>query len=166
MPSRSRSPLRVCFVCLGNICRSPTAEGVLRSLLERSGLSDRVLVESAGTASYHVGALPDRRSRAAAAQRGLQLESRARQFTIEDWQRLDYVLAMDQANFDALVASTPSADARAKLHLFRSFDPAAPPGAEVPDPYYGGPEGFEHVLDLCEAAAEGLIARLRSEHGW
>jgi protein-tyrosine phosphatase len=135
-------------------------------MLERHGLSERVLVESAGTADYHVGALPDRRARAAAAQRGLKLESRARQFTLQDWQRLDYVLAMDQANLEALAASAPSASARARLHLFRSFDPAAPSGAEVPDPYYGGPEGFEHVLDLCEAAAEGLIARLRSEHGW
>ena len=165
MSSPASAPLRVCFVCLGNICRSPTAEGVLRSLLQRHGLSERVVVESAGTADYHVGALPDRRSRAAAAQRGIRLESRARQFTRDDWLRLDHVLAMDQANFDALAASAP-VEARAKLRLFRSFDPAAPPGAEVPDPYYGGPEGFEHVLDLCQAAAEGFIAQLRKEHGW
>jgi protein-tyrosine phosphatase len=156
----------VCFVCLGNICRSPTAEGVLRGRLQREGLGDRVRVESAGTADYHVGALPDRRSRAAAAQRGITLESRARQFTRQDWERLDYVLAMDQANFDALAASAPSAEARAKLQLFRSFDPASPPGAEVPDPYHGGEEGFEHVLDLCEAAAAGFVDHLRSELGW
>lgn len=166
MPSSSSAPLRVCFVCLGNICRSPTAEGVLRSLLQRHGLAERVLVESAGTANYHLGALPDSRSRAAAAQRGLKLESRARQFARGDWQRLDYVLAMDRANFDALAADAPSAGALAKLRLFRSFDAAAPPGAEVPDPYHGGPEGFEHVLDLCVAAAEGFIAHLRREHGW
>ncbi len=166
MSSSSAPPLRVCFVCLGNICRSPTAEGVLRSQLQRHGLSQRVQVESAGTADYHVGALPDHRARAAAAARGVQRNSRARQFVREDGQRLDYVLAMDRANLDALAASAPSAEARAKLRLFRSFDPAAPPGAEVPDPYYGGADGFEHVLDLCEAAAECFIAQLRSEHGW
>ncbi|MEY2936051.1 MAG: hypothetical protein RL033_6800 [Pseudomonadota bacterium] len=165
MPHSPPSPVRVCFVCLGNICRSPTAEGVLRSLLRRQGLEQRVLVESAGTAGYHIGALPDRRSRSAAAQRGVALESRARQFAQEDWPRLDHVLAMDQANFDAL-ADSASAEARSKLRLFRSFDPAAPTGAEVPDPYHGGPEGFEHVLDLCEAAAEGFVAQLRREHGW
>jgi len=155
----------VCFVCLGNICRSPTAEGVFRALLLQAGLQDQVAVESAGTAGYHIGALPDPRARAAAQARGLELSSRARQFERQDWQRCDYVLAMDRANFDALAVSAPDAVARAKLRLFRSFDPAAPAGAEVPDPYHGGPEGFEHVLDLCEAAGAGLLAHLRREHG-
>lgn len=157
--------LHVCFVCLGNICRSPTAEGVVRGLLRKAGLEQKVVVESAGTGDWHVGALPDRRARAAAQLRGIDLVSRARQFVRADWQRLDYVLAMDQANFDALREAAPDEAARAKLRLFRSFDPAAPPGAEVPDPYYGGPEGFEHVLDLCEAAGVGLIEALRREHG-
>lgn len=154
----------VCFVCLGNICRSPTAAGVLRGQLREAGLEQKVAVESAGTAGYHVGALPDRRSRAAAQARGLELSSRARQFASADWQRFDYVLAMDQSNFDALAASAPSAAARGKLRLFRSFDPAAPPGAEVPDPYYGAAAGFEHVLDVCEAASAGLLAALRRDH--
>jgi protein-tyrosine phosphatase len=154
----------VCFVCLGNICRSPTAEGVMKHLIGRHGLSDRVQVESAGTAGYHSGELPDRRSRAAARARGLSLESRARQFTAADFERFDYVLAMDAENLGHLLALAPDAAARAKVRLFSAFDPASPPGAPVPDPYHGGPEGFERVLDLCEAACEGLLAHLRREH--
>ena len=136
----------------------------MRSVLKSAGLEPRVSVESAGTQGYHQGELPDRRSRAAARARGVELCSRARQFALADWQRLDYVLAMDRQNFEHLAASAPTAEARAKLRLFRDFDPAAPAGAEVPDPYYGGPEGFEHVLDLCQAAAQGLLQHLRREH--
>ena len=157
--------IALCFVCLGNICRSPTAEGVMRSVLESAGLASRVSVESAGTQGYHQGELPDRRSRAAARARGVELCSRARQFGLADWGRLDYVLAMDRQNFEHLAAGAPNAQARAKLRLFRDFDPAAPAGAEVPDPYYGGPEGFEHVLDLCQAAAQGLLQHLRRDRG-
>ncbi len=165
MEARSSPVISVCFVCLGNICRSPTAEGVVRRSLRQVGLEGRVAVESAGTGDYHVGELPDRRARAAARARGVELSSRARQFAPQDWRRLDYVLAMDQQNFDALAAAAPDAAARAKLRLFRSFDPEAAPGAEVPDPYFGGAAGFEHVLDLCEAAGQGLITHLRQEHG-
>ena len=136
----------------------------MRSLLARSGLDGRVVVESAGTAGYHVGALPDRRARAAAQARGVDLSSRARQFGPDDWARCDYVLAMDQQNFDDLATSAPDPTARAELRLLRAFDAHSPPGAAVPDPYHGGPEGFEHVLDLCEAACEGLLAHLRREH--
>ena len=136
----------------------------MRSLLARSGLDERVVVESAGTGGYHVGALPDRRARAAAQARGLDLSSRARQFRPDDWARCDYVLAMDQQNFDDLATSAPDSRAQAKLRLLRAFDPQSPPGAPVPDPYHGGPDGFEHVLDLCEAACEGLLAHLRREH--
>jgi protein-tyrosine phosphatase len=136
----------------------------MRGLLARSGLDGRVVVESAGTAGYHTGALPDRRARAAAQARGWDLSSRARQFAPEDWARCDYVLAMDQQNFDDLARSAPDARAREKLRLLRSFDPHSPPGAAVPDPYHGGPEGFENVLDLCEAACEGLLAHIRREH--
>jgi protein-tyrosine phosphatase len=158
-------PIRICFVCLGNICRSPTAEGVMKHLLAREGLSERVCVESAGTGDYHTGELPDRRARAAAAARGVTLESRARQFEVADFARLDYVLAMDAENERNLKQLAPDARARAKVRLLRSFDPASPPGAPVPDPYFGGDDGFEHVLDLCEAACSGLIAHLRCEHG-
>lgn len=164
-PAPSGASVRVCFVCLGNICRSPTAEGVMKHLLVREGLGDRVLVESAGTADYHTGELPDRRAVSAAKARGIVLDSRACQFVVEDFERLDYVLAMDAENERNLKRLAPDARARAKVRLLRSFDPAAPPGAPVPDPYYGGVDGFEHVLDLCEAACTGFILHLRCEHG-
>jgi protein-tyrosine phosphatase len=163
MADQRAEPISICFVCLGNICRSPTAEGVMRSLVLRAGLQDRIHVESAGTAAYHAGELPDRRSRAAASARGIELSSRARQFVREDWDRFDYVLAMDRANFDELAEAAPQT-ARAKLSLLLSFNPASRTGAEVPDPYNGGPDGFEEVLDLCEAACAGLLEHLRREH--
>jgi len=153
--------VRVCFVCLGNICRSPTAEGVFRGLVEQAGLEHRIAVESAGTAAHHVGDLPDARSRRAARRRGLRLESRARRFVASDFDRLDYVLAMDLANLADLQALKTSSQARVHLDLLRTFDPIAPPRAEVPDPYYGGPGGFDAVLDLCEAACRGLLEHLR-----
>ena len=135
----------------------------MRSLTLRASLDGRIHVESAGTAAYHAGELPDRRSRAAASARGIELSSRARQFTREDWARHDYVLAMDRANFQNLAGAAPNAAARAKLSLLSSFNPASQPGAEVPDPYHGGPDGFEEVLDLCEAACAGLLAHIRRE---
>jgi protein-tyrosine phosphatase len=164
MPGMPEPAVRICFVCLGNICRSPTAEGVMRRLLEREGLDDKVIVESAGTADYHIGDLPDQRSRAAAQARGVPLTSRARQFVASDFERLDYVLAMDAENVRNLTRLAPDAAARAKIRLLRSFDPASPPGAAVPDPYHGSEHGFEEVLDLCEAACRGLLDHLRREH--
>ena len=152
--------MRLCFVCLGNICRSPTAEAVMARALEDAGLADAVEIDSAGTGDHHVGEPPDRRSAAAAAARGVRLRGRARQFVRADFARFDLVLAMDRANLEALRRLAPDDAARAKIHLFRSFDPIAPAGAEVPDPYYGGADGFDEVLDLCEAAATGLIAAL------
>jgi len=138
----------------------------MRSVLSRAGLADRVHVESAGTAGYHTGDLPDRRSRAAAKARGIELTSRARQFVASDFGRFDHVLAMDGENLRNLIALAPDAAARAKVRLLRSFDAASPPGAPVPDPYHGGADGFEEVLDLCEAACEGLLEYLRREHRW
>jgi len=156
--------VRVCFVCLGNICRSPTAEGVMRHLLREEGLADRVEVDSAGTAAYHVGEPPDRRATAAARRRGIELGGAARRFAAKDWQRFDYVLAMDADNLDDLAGAAPDAH-RQKLFLLRHFDAKAPRNAGVPDPYYGGADGFETVLDQCEAACRGLIAHLRKHHG-
>jgi protein-tyrosine phosphatase len=155
----------LCFVCLGNICRSPTAEGVMRHLVREAGLEDRIKVESAGTAGYHCGDAPDRRARAAAKRRGIEVSGAARQFQPSDWQRCDYVLALDHSNYDDLAAIAPP-EARAKLHLLRSFDPAAPAGAGVPDPYFGGEEGFDHVLELCFAACKPLLEQIRREHGF
>ena len=155
--------IRVCFVCLGNICRSPTAEGVMRHLVEHERLSAQFHVESAGTAGYHVGEPPDRRSRATARSRGVELTSRAQQFHREDFDRFDLVLAMDRNNRETLLTMAPDELARGKVLLLRSFEEGAELDAEVPDPYYGAPEGFERVFDICEAACRGLLIQLRRE---
>jgi len=157
--------IRVCFVCLGNICRSPTAEAVFRHMVEANHLGDRVAVESAGTAAYHLGEQADPRARAAGKQRGYQLNGRARQFVQKDFERFDYVLAMDQDNRRALSKLAPNDEARAKVSLLRSFDATAESGAEVPDPYYGGPGGFDLVIDICERACQGLLKRISKEAG-
>ncbi|MFO7858205.1 MAG: low molecular weight protein-tyrosine-phosphatase [Ectothiorhodospiraceae bacterium] len=151
---------RVLFVCTGNICRSPTAEGVFRQRLQELGLHDRVETDSVGTHGFHVGSAPDRRSQAAARQRGIDISDlRARQFTLSDFAYFDYILAMDQDNLDILLAEAP-AEHRAKVHLFMDFarDPAV---REVPDPYYGGDQGFERVFELIENATTGLIGHLQ-----
>lgn len=148
--------VRICFVCLGNICRSPTAHGVvLRHVIER-GLAAEVELDSAGTGAYHVGQRPDRRSIEAAARRGVELPGVARQFVASDFERFDYVLAMDDANLADLRRLLGQRD-HSGLRLFRSFDPTAPVGASVADPYFGGEQGFEEVLDQCERAAQGLL---------
>lgn len=152
--------IRLCFVCLGNICRSPTAEGIMLHLLEREGLSERFEVDSAGTSGYHVGDAPDPRSFATAKARGVHLPSRARQFARADFARFDHVIAMDSENERLLLALAPDATARSKVRLLRSFDPDSPTGAAVPDPYYGEGDGFERVFDICEAACRGLLAEL------
>lgn len=157
--------MRICFVCLGNICRSPTAHGVMARLVEDAGLGAAIAIDSAGTAAYHVGELPDERSRAAARQRGIELTHRARQFAKADLDRFDLVVAMDQHNLHHLQRliggrATPA------LALLRSFDPTAGPGAEVPDPWDGGADGFEEVLDQCERACAGLLARVREQRRW
>ncbi len=156
--------VRVCFVCLGNICRSPTAEGVFRHLLRRRGLAGAIEVDSAGTSAYHVGEPPDARATAAAARRGIRLSGRARQFKPEDFARFDYVVAMDRANLRRLREMARRAGALDKVFLFRDLDPDSPEGADVPDPYYGGPDGFEEVLDIVEAGAEGLLAHILRQH--
>ena len=155
--------VQVCFVCLGNICRSPTAEGVMQRLVDDSGLGDKICVDSAGTAAYHVGERSDKRSREAARPRGIALNSRGRQFQTEDFERFDYVLAMDESNLMDLRALEGATEHSGHLGLLRAFDAIAPPGAEVPDPYYGGDSGFEDVLDLCEAACRGLLERIRED---
>lgn len=156
--------LRLCFVCLGNICRSPIGEGVMRHLLREAGLSALVEVDSAGTAGYHGGELPDARARAAGKRFGVEVGGRARQFKRVDFERFDYVLAMDRSNFEDLSRLAPDEAARAKLHLLRSFDRTSPDGASVPDPYYGEDEDFDDVVRICFAACAPLLERLRSEH--
>ncbi|MBA3396231.1 MAG: low molecular weight phosphotyrosine protein phosphatase [Deltaproteobacteria bacterium] len=153
--------MRICFVCTGNICRSPTAEGVMRALVRAAGLEDRITIESAGTGAWHVGELPDPRSRAAAARRGLDLCSRAQQLTRADLDRFDLLLVMDADNLRA-VRSLVGARTTPEVRLLRSFDPASPVDAHVPDPYYDADDGFEVVLDLCERACAGVLAYARS----
>jgi protein-tyrosine phosphatase len=148
---------------LGNICRSPTAEGVMRHLVAEQRLTAAVEVDSAGTAAYHTGEKPDRRSAAAALRRGVELVGRARQFRSQDWQRFDYVVAMDQANFDDLAAQVPE-PRRGKLSMLLQFDPDSKLGASVPDPYYGGEQGFDHVVALCFAGCGGLLEHIRRRH--
>jgi protein-tyrosine phosphatase len=157
--------VNVCFVCLGNICRSPTAEGVMARLVDRAGLGDAVRVSSAGTAAAHAGEPADPRSRAHARKRGYTLGGRARQFREADFPRFDLVLAMDASNASQLRSLARDDAARAKVVLLRSFDPESPSGGDVPDPYYGGDAGFEEVLDICERSCASLLAHLRQQHG-
>jgi protein-tyrosine phosphatase len=156
--------LRLCFVCLGNICRSPIGEGVMRHLLREAGLDGAVEVDSAGTAGYHAGEPPDARARAAARRFGVEVGGRARQFERVDFERFDYVLAMDRTNFEDLSEHALDVTARQKLHLLRSFEPGAPPGASVPDPYYGGDDDFDDVVRICLSACAALLEQLRREH--
>ena len=152
--------MRILFVCLGNICRSPTAEVVFRAVAQREAPDLTLEIDSAGTAGYHVGELPDRRTRQAAARRGYDMSAlRARIVEPDDFEHFDLILAMDRENLRALERSAP-AQARDRLRLFLDFAPEAGI-SEVPDPYYGGPNGFEDVLDLVEAASRGLLEHLR-----
>lgn len=152
--------IKVLFVCMGNICRSPTAEGVFKGLVEKAGLTDKISSDSAGTHDYHIGEPPDPRAQCAAQSRGYDLSSLcARQVSRRDFSEFDYVLAMDEANLRQLKRLCPPEHAD-KLKLFMEFagDVAT---REVPDPYYGGSQGFERVIDLVEQASKGLLEHLR-----
>jgi len=152
--------MKILFVCLGNICRSPTAEAVLRALAAREAPELALEVDSAGTAGYHVGEAPDPRTRQAAARRGYDLTGlRARIVAPEDFERFDLILAMDHENLRVLQRRAPPT-AHERLRLLLEFGPQGGP-EDVPDPYYGGPNGFEEVLDLVEAATRGLLTHLR-----
>lgn len=148
----------VLFVCLGNICRSPTAHGVFRHMLAQSSLAGQVRVDSAGTGAWHAGEPPDKRAQQEALRRDVNLSDlRARQVTPEDFEKFDYVLAMDHQNLRDLKAACPMS-LQHKVQLFLSY--ADVPEDEVPDPYYGGAKGFQHVFDLVEAASRGLLDHL------
>jgi protein-tyrosine phosphatase len=153
-------PYRILFVCLGNICRSPTAEGVLRALARREAPDLAIDVDSAGTGGYHLGEAPDARSQRAARARGIEISDlRARRVAIEDFSRFDLILAMDRENLRALEAMRPKGT-RAQVALFLECAGIAGDG-EVPDPYMGDAAGFERVLDLVTQASKGILARLR-----
>jgi protein-tyrosine phosphatase len=154
--------VKILFVCLGNICRSPTAEAVLRGLAAREAPELAITVDSAGTANYHPGSPPDRRSQAAARLRAYDLSPlRARQVCNADFAEFELILAMDRENLQVLEDRAPSG-ARGRIQLFLDYAPEQPV-REVPDPYYGGTRGFEAVLDLIEAGARGLLRRLRAQ---
>ena len=159
---RTIFPMKILFVCLGNICRSPTAEVVFREIAAREAPDLALEIDSAGTAAYHVGAPPDMRTRQAALRRGYDMSAlRARVVEPQDFRRFDLILAMDRQNLDALQQRAPAA-MRDRIRLFLEFAPDADV-PEVPDPYYGGANGFEEVLDLVEAAAWGLLQHVRAE---
>jgi protein-tyrosine phosphatase len=162
MPDR---PVRLLFVCMGNICRSPTAEGVMAHLLEKEGLTDRVTIDSAGTGAWHAGSAPDERATSAAATRGITLSGCARQVRQSDFQDFDLLLCADADNLRDVRALAPGKAARDKVRRLREFDPEAVRAGDldIPDPYYGGARGFEDVLDLVERACEGLLDDLRAD---
>lgn len=156
--------IRVLFVCMGNICRSPTAEGTFRHLIEAAGLEHLIETDSAGTHDYHVGRPPDPRAMGAAARRGIDISDlRARTVDELDFTAFDWILAMDSSNLAWLQAKAP-VECRERIHAFLDFA-VAQPEHEVPDPYFGGRDGFDHVLDLVDEAARGLLQTIRDQQG-
>jgi protein-tyrosine phosphatase len=147
---------------MGNICRSPTAEGVMRAIVREAGLEDRIEIDSAGTGGWHAGEPPDARASEAAHRRGVSLAGAARQVVAEDFERFDLIVAMDRENLRGLLAVAPDHDAAEKVRLLREFDPESTGDLDVPDPYYGGERGFETVLDQVQAACRGLLGELRA----
>jgi protein-tyrosine phosphatase len=156
-------PYRICFVCLGNICRSPTAEAVMRELLRGAGLSADVEVDSAGTAGWHIGDAADQRAVEEAGRRGVRIAHRGRQFVRRDFDEFDLVLAMDHDNHNQLLRLAPNADAADKVRFLRAFDPDAHGAVEIADPYYGSSEDFEQAYDEIVASCRGLLAYLEDE---
>ncbi len=154
--------VRVLFVCMGNICRSPLAQGVFENVLRREGLEDQVFVDSAGIGSWHVGYPPDERAQRSARSRGLDLSTqRARRVTPDDCHDFDYILTMDEENYRAVAALCRGGDAELRPFLDYALGRDE---TEVPDPFYGGSEGFERVLDLVETASEGLLEEIKKKH--
>ena len=165
--ARVSDTISVLFVCLGNICRSPLAEAVFRQTVTDAGLADRFRIDSAGTSGYHDGEAPDPRTREVAARRGVQVDGTSRQVTDADVAEFDYLIAMDADNLrevETLIERSVDGDPPA-AHLLREFDAEAAGELEVPDPYFGGPRGFDNVHDLVERSARGLLEHLREQHG-
>lgn len=155
--------INVLFVCMGNICRSPTAHGAFQNLVDQENLAKKIYVDSAGTYGYHIGKQPDSRAMKAAANRNIDLSSlRARKVEAEDFGKFDYILAMDEENYSDLISQT-SSDNHSKIQLFLGYAKNKSK-SEVPDPYYGGGQGFEEVLDLVEDASLGLLAHIKTKN--
>jgi len=156
--------INVLFVCLGNICRSPSGEGVFKTLLENEGLEGDFFIDSAGTSAYHVGEPADSRMRKHAAKRGIKLSSRSRKFDRNDFEKFDYILAMDSSNYRDIMSLDQGGEYRARVYMMTEFSTLYP-DKDVPDPYYGGYDGFEEVLDLLEESCRGLLEEIKKSNG-
>lgn len=157
--------IKVLFVCLGNICRSPMAEGIFLHLVKEAGLQDQIAVDSCGTSGWHTGELPDRRMRETAHAHGIALPSRARQLRESDFVEFDYILPMDQHNYRQVMAMRQRVPhAKAQVYMMRYFDELVSADEDVPDPYYGGQQGFEQVYRMLRRCCERLLAHIREAH--
>ncbi len=158
-----RKKVSVLFVCMGNICRSPTAEGVFKDVVKKAKLSDKIIIDSAGTHAYHIGESPDRRSQSTARKHGIELSSqKARKVLIEDFDRFDYIIAMDRSNYEDLKRLAGNDEQIKKISLFMSYSTAWN-NDEVPDPYYGGSNGFEQVFEMVHSASQGLLRHIQKQ---
>jgi len=157
--------ISVLFICLGNICRSPLAEAIFRSVVKEAGWEHRFRIDSAGTSGYHDGDPPDQRTTAVAARRGVRVAGASRQVTGADLETYDYLIVMDRENLGSVERLAARLGSSPDVRLFRAFDPEADGEMDVPDPYFGGPDGFENVHDLVERSARGLLAALGERHG-
>ncbi len=156
---------KLLFVCLGNICRSPSAENIMNHLIAEAGLTDKIVCDSAGTSGYHVGAPPDRRMNAAAIERGLELQGKSRKLTPSDLQQFDLILAMDRENYQDILYLDREGKYEDKVYLMCDFA-TSKTDKEVPDPYYGGQDGFKYVVDLLFDACSGLLDRIVNSEGY
>jgi protein-tyrosine phosphatase len=153
------NPYKICFVCLGNICRSPTAEGIFQHLVNERGLQPYFYIDSAGTSAYHIGEPANSKSRDVANKHGVELRSRARKFTVDDLEEFDMILAMDHENLNNIRQLDSRNQFSGKIELMRNYDPEPGDGA-VPDPYYGGMDGFQHVFEVVKRSCENLLDEL------
>lgn len=160
----SSGKLKVLFVCLGNICRSPLAEGVFRHQVARAGLAEKFVIDSAGTSAYHIGDPPDERTSQVARERGIELVGKARQITRDDFRSCDYIIVMDRQNLGNVQRLAKVTKPKGKVIMLRDFDKNAGADRDVPDPYYGGPSGFEDVHDIVERACAELLQHIRQAH--
>lgn len=156
------SPFKIVFVCLGNICRSPTAEGIFQHLVNERGLQSYFYIDSAGTSAYHIGEPANSKSRQTAKERGIELKSRARRFENEDLGEFDMIVAMDHENLENIKALDKSGTFEEKIVMLREYDPS-PDDGEVPDPYYGGMDGFQNVFDIVKRSCENLLDELQEK---
>jgi protein-tyrosine phosphatase len=163
--SLSTRKVSLCFVCLGNICRSPMAEGIMTKLVTEVGLRGRIRIDSVGTGAWHKGERADKRARDLAAERGYELNSVCRQITVTDFVNHDLLIGMDLANVRDLNELAPDPKAKLKVKLLRDYDPRAAKGSEVQDPYYGSSEDFKRAFEMIEVSCKGLLEHLRSTYG-